>query len=876
MDAAREATVPGRPALIDPRGGAVDRIDVYPTREYLGYRLRIGRPFPFGARSVPGGVNFSVFSSHATACTLVLFQKGQPRPLVEIPFPDTFRVGHVFTMIVFDLDFEQVEYGYRMAGPFRRETGHRFDPRVILLDPYARALTGRGVWGQGRPPDDVYPHRARLVFDDFDWGEDRPLEIPVQDLVVYEMHVRGFTRHPSSGVKYPGTFAGIRQKIPYLKALGVNCLELMPVFEFDEFEGRRVNPLTGGPLLNYWGYSPLGFFAPKAGYAATAKLGMQVDELKSLVKVLHQSGIEVILDVVFNHTAEGGEGGPTLSFRGIDNQTYYMLTPGGGYQNFSGTGNTLNCNHPVVRNLVVECLRYWAAEYHIDGFRFDLASVLGRDPSGAPLSNPPLLESLAFDPILARCKLIAEAWDAGGLYQVGSFPGYGRWAEWNGRYRDCLRRFLKGDAGQVKEAARRLSGSADLYGARAATTSVNFITCHDGFTLLDLVSYNAKHNEANGEGNLDGLGENLSWNCGVEGPTDDPTVNALRRRQVKNAAALLFLSAGIPMLPMGDEVGRSLDGNNNAYCHDSEFNWLNWDLATANADLLRFFQRCIAFRKAHPLLRDWGRATGNPRDGHPAGISWHGTQAWSADWSDTARTLAVMLCGPEVRGSAVVMTYLYAALNMHWESHAFEPPALPPDWRWHVFANTGMPAGEDIWDPGAEPPLADPAGVLVGGRSLVILVGKPPPGAGGPEGDPEELSVPADLESLPVVGQFVLRAAAAAGLDSRASYGLRLAVHEIAANSIIHGQAGLAGEGWLDLHSEFQGDVLTITLEDAGLAYDPRQTPAPAGLSRPPGERAAGGLGVYLALRSVDDFAYERVGNRNRHVFRMRRPPATG
>jgi glycogen operon protein len=852
----------------------VDRIDVYPTRDYLGYRLRIGRPFPFGASSVPGGVNFSIFSSHATSCILVLFQIGQPRPLVEIPFPDAFRVGNVFAMIVFDLDYEHIEYGYRMTGPFQPEAGHRFNPQAILLDPYARALTGREVWGQGDQADHFPPHRARLAYDDFDWGEDRPPDIPVEDLVVYEMHVRGFTRHPSSRVKYPGTFAGIRQKIPYLKELGVNCVELMPVFEFDEFEVPWTNPLTGERLLNYWGYSPLGFFAPKAGYAATGKLGMQVDELKSLVKVLHQSGIEVILDVVFNHTAEGGEGGPTLSLRGIDNKTYYMLTADGAYLNFAGTGNTLNCNHPVVRNLLVECLHYWAAEYHIDGFRFDLASVLGRDPSGAPLSNPPLLESLAFDPILARCKLIAEAWDAGGLYQVGSFPGYGRWAEWNGKYRDCLRRFLKGDAGQVREVAQRLSGSADLYGARAATTSVNFITCHDGFTLLDLVSYNAKHNEANGEDNRDGANDNLSWNCGCEGPTDSPAVNALRRRQIKNAAALLFLTAGIPMFPMGDEFGRSQGGNNNAYCHDSEFNWLNWDLATTNADLLRFFKLCIAFRKAHPLLRDWSQATGNAPDGYPAGVTWHGTRAWDADWSDKARTLAFMLCGPEVSGTGGAMTYLYAALNMHWETHGFGPPALPAGWRWHIFANTAMPAGEDIWDLGAEPPLSDLENVLVGGRSLVILVGKPPPGATGLEDDPDELRVPAGLESLPVIGRFVLRAAKAAGLGTRASYGLRLAVHEIAANSLTHGQTGRPGEGWLELRSAIQGDVLTITLEDTGFAYDPRQTPAPPDLSLPLEERNSGGLGVYLVLRSVDEFTYERVGNKNCHVFRMNRRAA--
>ena len=384
------------------------------------------------------------------------------------------------------------------------------------------------MWGVKPNWGDVYQHRGRLVFDDFDWQGDRPLETPMEDLVIYELHVRGFTRHASSGVKFPGTFAGIREKIPYLKELGVNCVELMPIFEFDEFENSRPSPADGSPLMNYWGYSTLGFFAPKSGYAATGKIGMEVDELKSLIKELHKNGIEIILDVVFNHTAEGNEYGPYISFRGIDNKTYYMLTPEGYYYNFSGTGNTLNCNNPIVRLLVLDCLRYWAADYHIDGFRFDLASILGRDPCGAPLANPPLLEVLAFDPVLAKCKLIAEAWDAGGLYQVGSFPAYGRWAEWNGKYRDCARKFLKGDMGQVGEMAQRLQGSPDLYAGRGPAASVNFITCHDGFTLHDLVSYNGKHNEANGEDNRDGANDNESWNCGWEGPSTDPAVNALR------------------------------------------------------------------------------------------------------------------------------------------------------------------------------------------------------------------------------------------------------------------------------------------------------------------------------------------------------------
>jgi glycogen operon protein len=702
-----------------------ERLDVYPTHEYQGHKLRPGKPLPFGATSVPGGVNFSVFSSHATSCTLVLFDKGAPQPKVEIPFPDEFRIGNVFSMIVFDLDYENVEYGYRMDGPWDPQVGLRFDHSKILSDPYARALSGRDIWGASPDWNAAYQHRARLVFDDFDWGNDTPLEIPIEDTVIYEMHVRGFTRHPSSGVKFPGTFAGMRQKIPYLKELGVNVVELLPIYEFDEWEGSHPNPETGQMLMNYWGYSTVGFFAPKAGYAATGKLGMQADELKALVKDLHRNGIEVFLDVVFNHTAEGNEQGPYISFRGLDNKTYYMLTPGGYYFNFSGTGNTLNCNNPVVRNMVLDCLRYWASEYHIDGFRFDLAAILGRDPYGAPLPNPPLLETLAYDPILAKCKLVAEAWDAGGLYQVGSFPAYGRWAEWNGKYRDAVRKFLKGEAGMVGEMAQRLQGSPDLYLSRGPTASVNFITAHDGFTLMDLVSYNEKHNWANGENNNDGGNDNESWNCGWEGPTDDPGINALRRRQIKNALAMLMVSQGVPMILMGDEVGRTQQGNNNTYCQDNDLNWMDWALLESNADLFRFAKHMIAFRHAHPVLRNrWHFSNRDYVGSGYADISWHGAKAWSADWSDSSRTIAFMLCGKHARGGAVQDNYVYVAINVHWESHWFDLPGLPAGMQWHVAANTGAPSPDDSWAPGQEPPLPDQGGLLVGDRSVVVLVGK--------------------------------------------------------------------------------------------------------------------------------------------------------
>jgi isoamylase len=703
----------------------MQRVDAYPTHQVNGYAVRPGRPYPFGATLVPGGVNFSIFSSAATSCTLVLFEKGAPTPMVELPFPPEFRIGHTWAMAVFGLEVENVEYGYRMDGPFDPVFGHRFNREKILLDPYARAIGGRDVWGQTPDWGDLYQHRGRLIFDDFDWESDHPLEHPMDELIIYEAHVRGFTRHPSSGVRFPGTFGGLREKIPYLRELGVNCIELMPIYEFDEFENSRPHPRTGEMLLNYWGYSTVGFFAPKAGYAATGKLGMQADELKGLVKELHRAGIEVFLDVVFNHTAEGNEQGPYISYRGLDNRTYYMLTPEGYYYNFSGTGNTLNCNNPVVRNMVLDCLRYWAAEYHIDGFRFDLAAILGRDPFGAPLPNPPLLESLAFDPILGKVKLIAEAWDAGGLYQVGSFPAYGRWAEWNGKYRDGVRRFLKGEEGRVGDMSQRMVGSPDLYYGRGTSASINFVTAHDGFTLADMVSYNDKHNEANGEENRDGANDNESWNCGAEGPTDDPGINALRRRQIKNALAMLLVSQGVPMILMGDEIGRTQHGNNNAYCHDNEIAWLDWSLLERNRDLFRFTQRCIAFRKAHPVLRNPSHLTG--RDDVGAGVAdvtWHGTNAWYVDWSSDSRILAFMLSGKHARGGAVRDDDVYVAMNMHWEGQTFHPPQPPDGRRWHVFANTGAPAPEDAWEPGSEPLLEDQGTIPLAPRSVLILVSR--------------------------------------------------------------------------------------------------------------------------------------------------------
>lgn len=701
----------------------MERIDAYPTHEYAGYRLRMGRAVPFGASVVAGGVNFSVYSRHATACTLVLFERGAAEPLVEIPFFEEFRIGNVFMMTVFGLEIDRIEYGYRMDGPWDPVNGHRFDPTRILLDPYAQAVGGRDQWLAARNPNDIFPYRGRIVPNDFDWEDDRPLNIPIEDLVIYEMHVRGFTRSESSEVRFPGTFAGIVEKIPYLKALGINCVELMPVFEFDEYEHSRPNPVTGELLLNYWGYSSVGFFAPKAGYAASGAIGAQADELKNLVRELHKNGIEVILDVVYNHTAEGDENGPTISFRGLDNKTYYLLAPDGHYLNFSGTGNTLNCNNPITRNLVLHSLRYWAEEYHIDGFRFDLAAILGRDSKGNPLPNPPLLETLAYDPILANCKLIAEAWDAGGLYQVGSFPSYYRWTEWNGRYRDDIRDWLRGEA-TIGTLVQRIIGSPGLYAERGPTASINFVTCHDGFTLMDVVSYNEKHNLANDEDNRDGTNDNRSWNHGVEGATDDPEINALRRRQIKNALVILMVSRGVPLILMGDEVGHTKHGNNNTYCHDNELNWFDWTLTQTNADLLRFTQQIIALRQRHPVLRQ--RTFYAHQDVVGSGyadISWHGTQPWQVDWSDDARAIAILIDANHVKGDTTPDDFIYIAFNTYHEALWFAPPKLHGSKRWYVAVNTGMPGPDDIHAAGEEPGLGADS-LLVGPRSTVVLLGR--------------------------------------------------------------------------------------------------------------------------------------------------------
>lgn len=512
-----------------------------------GFKIRPGFFRMYGACVASNGVSFTINSHGATRCTLLLFKPQASKPYARIPFPDSYRIGDTYSMLVFDIKPDEFEYAFSFDGPYEPAKGLLFNEENVLLDPYSRAVTGQRKWGEKPEGGKDFEYRARVVKSNFDWGNIKQLEQPFEDLVIYETHVRGYTKDKSSGVSAPGTFAGLKDKIPYLKDLGINAVELMPIFEFDEMESARV--VDGVQLYNYWGYNTVSFFAPNTSYAFNEEHNHEGDELKSLIKALKENGIEVILDVVFNHTAEGNEMGPCFSFKGIDNNVYYMLTPDAHYYNFSGCGNVMNCNHPVVRSFIIDCLRHWAIEYRVDGFRFDLASILGRDQNGAPMANPPILESLAFDPVLGKMKLIAEAWDAGGLYQVGSFPSWNRWAEWNGRYRDDMRSFLKGDDGMAGNAITRITGSRDLYSpeSRGHKASVNFLTCHDGFTLYDLYSYNEKHNEKNGWNNTDGDNNGHSWNCGAEGETDDPNVNGLRRRLIKNAFAALLCSRGPAM-----------------------------------------------------------------------------------------------------------------------------------------------------------------------------------------------------------------------------------------------------------------------------------------------------------------------------------------
>ncbi len=685
----------------------MSRIHMVPMDVIEGFEIRPGMYDINGATAIPCGVNFTVYSYGATSCELLLYKNRENEPYAVLPFPENYRIGKVYSMIVFGLNINDFEYAYRMDGPYDPKEGLLFDKKNVLLDIYAKAVTGQKIWGI--PKKEGVFYKARVVKDDFDWRDYTQPLLPMEDLIIYEMHVRGFTKHFSSGVEHPGTFAGIREKIPYLKELGVNALELMPIFEFDEMKDYRL--VDGRAVMDYWGYNTVSFFAPNTSYAADIEYNREGTELKELIRELHENGIECILDVVFNHTAEGNEYGPCFSFKGFDNNIYYMLTPDGYYYNFSGCGNTLNCNHPIVHQMILECLRYWTTVYHIDGFRFDLATILGRNEDGSPMSKPPLLQSLAFDPILGDVKLIAEAWDAGGLYQVGSFPAWNRWAEWNGRYRDDMRNFLKGDYGMWGIAANRITGSKDIYNPeyRGNDASVNFITCHDGFTLWDLYSYNEKHNEANGWNNTDGSNDNRSWNCGVEGETQDKEVLRLRKRLAMNAFAVLMCSRGTPMFFAGDEFLNTQYGNNNAYCQDNEISWLDWRDIKKNKEHFEFCKYMTAFRKEHTVLR---RFSGNSKTGFPE------IQVMGVD--ENTKVLRIIFAGRNEDDTEDDIVCL--AINVFWEEQEFTLPALLEGKTWKIAADTGKRNLGSVIPEGDKIPVLKENTVKLADRSVCIFV----------------------------------------------------------------------------------------------------------------------------------------------------------
>lgn len=680
-----------------------------------GFKIRPGFFRMYGACVASNGVSFTINSHGATRCTLLLFKPQASKPYARIPFPDSYRIGDTYSMLVFDIKPDEFEYAFSFDGPYEPAKGLLFNEENVLLDPYSRAVTGQRKWGEKPEGGKDFEYRARVVKSSFDWGNIKQLEQPFEDLVIYETHVRGYTKDKSSGVSAPGTFAGLKDKIPYLKDLGINAVELMPIFEFDEMESARV--VDDVQLYNYWGYNTVSFFAPNTSYAFNEEHNHEGDELKSLIKALKENGIEVILDVVFNHTAEGNEMGPCFSFKGIDNNVYYMLTPDAHYYNFSGCGNVMNCNHPVVRSFIIDCLRHWAIEYRVDGFRFDLASILGRDQNGAPMANPPILESLAFDPVLGKMKLIAEAWDAGGLYQVGSFPSWNRWAEWNGRYRDDMRSFLKGDDGMAGNAITRITGSRDLYSpeSRGHKASVNFLTCHDGFTLYDLYSYNEKHNEKNGWNNTDGDNNGHSWNCGAEGETDDQNVNGLRRRLIKNAFAALLCSRGPAMFFAGDEFCNTQFGNNNAYCQDNIISWLDWSRLEEFKEIHDFVRHMIQFRKEHPILR---RMT-KPSSCQFPEISVHNGTPFNASTDYKTKLIGIMYAGRNEEDTEDDIVFY--CMNAYWEPLVMQLPVLPNGKHWHVDTNTNAEYfdGEDFT---AKTELLGVNTIRVPARTTIILV----------------------------------------------------------------------------------------------------------------------------------------------------------
>ena len=678
--------------------------------------MTTARPYPIGASIADGGVNFSLFSRTAEGVELVLFDReDDPKPARTIPLdPVTDRTYHYWHTFVPGVRPGQL-YGYSVSGPTDPSKGLRFDPSKVLIDPYGRGLVTPKDYSPEharQPGDNAATAMKSVVVDSaaYDWEGDTPLRRPSARTVVYEMHVRGFTRHPSSGLgdDIRGTYRGLIEKIPYLKELGVTAVELLPIHAFDTFA-------CPPGLVNYWGYQSVSYFAPHPQYSSRRDPLGPVDEFRDMVKALHRAGIEVILDVVYNHTAEGNHDGPTLCYRGIDNPTYYILEKGGAqYADYSGCGNTVNANHPMVRRLIVDSLRYWVTEMHVDGFRFDLASILSRDSNGHPIPNPPVVWDIETDPVLSGTKLIAEAWDAAGLYQVGSFVG-DSWKEWNGRFRDDVRDFFRGEPGAVGKMADRMIGSHEVYGhkEREAEQSINFVTCHDGFTLNDLVSYNQKHNDANREDNRDGANDNKSWNCGHEGPTDDPVIEELRNRQVKNYLAATVLSLGVPMIIMGDEVRRSQGGNNNAYCHDTEMNWLDWSLVQRHADVHRFVRLLLARRMQRDVEHERRRVSLTEmiaKSRH----AWHGTRLHQPDWGPDSRAIAF---GAEVRVYGLMIHLIF---NAFWEPLDFELPPRDGGGPWLRWIDTSRPSPDDIVEWKAAPPVAD-GSYRAGPRSVVML-----------------------------------------------------------------------------------------------------------------------------------------------------------
>jgi isoamylase len=750
------------------------------------YQVSRGRPLPLGASWSADGINFAVLSRHATSVMLVILpEEGGNQPLAEYALdPRKNRTGDHWHIRITGLP-KTFCYGWRVDGPRGQRT--RFDPSRLLFDPAATLISNGAVWAGTCESDPERTSRRSLFHRPFryDWEDDAHPLIAPEDSIIYELHVRGFTRHESSMVASPGTYQALIEKIPYLKWLGVTAVELLPIHEFDECDCPFTNPFTGEKLLNYWGYNSIAFAAPKAAYAATAKNHGQGIEFRDMVKAFHAAGIEVILDVVFNHTGEGNDQGRTYSFRGLDNELYYLLDDQGNYLNFSGCGNTVNCNHPTVREMIINCLRYWVGEHHVDGFRFDLASILGRDRRGNVMIEPPVIEAIAEDGVLADTKLIAEPWDAGGLYQVGGFPFGRRWAEWNGKYRDDVRRFWKGDPGMTGALASRICGSADLYqwSGRLPRHSINFITCHDGFTLWDLVSYNQKHNEANGENNRDGTNENWSWNSGIEGPTDDPGILELRIRRAKGMIATLLVSQGLPMLLAGDEFLRTQQGNNNAWCQDNEISWINWTFQERHRDFLRFVREMIWLRRRHPVFRrrrffvgEIGPTSktiadriifpsagpvrpgeaGVPTDltgRHPiatrtegelprsvppaaaspmapsiplADIHWHGTEPYKPNFGPESRSLAFSLDG-RFTGRDGDADYhpdrdFYIAMNNGPGPLIFKVPPAPTGRRWHRLVDTAQPSPGDFLGEDAGPIVPARSSIVVASFGLVILM----------------------------------------------------------------------------------------------------------------------------------------------------------